>query len=622
MKRLSLAVAVFAALATAMPAQAFQCALTLKHDALGGFSDAMSEVEVGAQVAALIADREWIAAEGAAVERVERVTARLLSVARKRSEMVYTVQVLATAEKGACAYPGGFVFLTRGLVEMTRNDDELAFVIAHELAHVTTGQTDRPVERELAGRLRERFTGLGFAAEMKADVCRQTRPRWPGLSPLVAGEQETRKIHELHADEEGIVYAALAGYRTSAAHDILDRLTGSGPCQPAPEERKQRIAARLNGIVDRIAVFQAGVRFHVQGDYEKAASAFRGFLNIYPGAEVHHNLATAYHRWALTFAPAELAAAVKCSVAVETRTSAGGVRAATFRAAPSDSRRRILYRTYIKLAQDQYRKALAKRPDYAPARANLGCALVDLADYAFAQAHLGEALKANPKSPLVHNNLGVALLMQGNHAKARAHLEKAAALDSRYDAPHFNLARLWEVLGDTGRAMDTWKRYVTLAPGGTSVHGAIARRALGMEAPATDRFDVREWTSLKRHTQTLGDPDRRMPLFPVRGGTGQDAAFHSRLVIDVHDRDGVSFLREIDGGGKHRLRQMVVSEPSGLGTADGLAIGAEVELLRSTLGKPSRVTEGIGGRYLVYEGRGLAFLVRHGDVKSWFVFQR
>lgn len=48
----------------------------------------------------------------------------------------YTFQVLDSDEINAFATPGGHIFVTRGMVLLTRSEDELAAVLAHEIAHV------------------------------------------------------------------------------------------------------------------------------------------------------------------------------------------------------------------------------------------------------------------------------------------------------------------------------------------------------------------------------------------------------------------------------------------------------------------------------------------------------
>ena len=60
----------------------------------------------------------------------------LLARQSKYGDQRWTFTVLDTPAVNAFALPGGYVYLTRGLVALARNESELAAVLAHEIAHV------------------------------------------------------------------------------------------------------------------------------------------------------------------------------------------------------------------------------------------------------------------------------------------------------------------------------------------------------------------------------------------------------------------------------------------------------------------------------------------------------
>lgn len=68
-------------------------------------------------------------------KRVREIGKRIALVS-DRQEVNYTFRVIDKDDVNAFALPGGYVFIFRGLVEKVKNDDELASVIAHEIAHV------------------------------------------------------------------------------------------------------------------------------------------------------------------------------------------------------------------------------------------------------------------------------------------------------------------------------------------------------------------------------------------------------------------------------------------------------------------------------------------------------
>lgn len=68
-------------------------------------------------------------------ERVREVGRKIAAVS-DRQEVNYTFRVIDKDEVNAFALPGGYIFIFKGLVEKVDSDDELASVIAHEVAHV------------------------------------------------------------------------------------------------------------------------------------------------------------------------------------------------------------------------------------------------------------------------------------------------------------------------------------------------------------------------------------------------------------------------------------------------------------------------------------------------------
>ena len=89
-------------------------------------------------------------------------------------------------------------------------------------------------------------------------------------------------------------------------------LKGSGPSlpstsigfavnqmRPTPQQRAEALRERLRQVVDRTALFQAGLWFSYAGDYPRAIQALQRFRAIFPSREVSHNLAASHHQFAL-----------------------------------------------------------------------------------------------------------------------------------------------------------------------------------------------------------------------------------------------------------------------------------------------------------------------------------
>jgi predicted Zn-dependent protease len=135
-----------------------------------------------------------------------------------RSNLDYRFTVLDSPEVNAFALPGGYIFITRGLMAYLNSEAELAAVLGHEVGHVTARHA---VRQHSATQL----TGLG-AALGAAFV--------PGMGQAVtqqlAGVLGTALLrgygrdHELEADRLGAEYLGRAGYDPRAMLSVIRAL--------------------------------------------------------------------------------------------------------------------------------------------------------------------------------------------------------------------------------------------------------------------------------------------------------------------------------------------------------------------------------------------------------------
>jgi Zn-dependent protease with chaperone function len=92
------------------------------------------EAQVGKEAAAQVEKEYKIAKLPDQVDRVSSI-ADALAAASPRPAVKYNCKVLDSFEINAFSLPGGYLYLTRGLLSAVESDDELAAVIAHEIAH-------------------------------------------------------------------------------------------------------------------------------------------------------------------------------------------------------------------------------------------------------------------------------------------------------------------------------------------------------------------------------------------------------------------------------------------------------------------------------------------------------
>jgi len=217
------------------------------------------EVEVGENADKQIRQQFGFYTEGDIDEYVERVGRRVLQEShlrrpgtdRKFRKTEFTFRILDSDTPNAFALPGGYVYLTRGLVTRLNNEAQLAVVLGHEIAHVAARHASRQAFQQQAGQL----------ALMAGAILGQEAMGLPARQILDLGGTAAKLLFlkysrddEREADELGVEYAALAGYRAAegaAFFESLERISdkeGQGvpaflSTHPDPGNREERIVA-------------------------------------------------------------------------------------------------------------------------------------------------------------------------------------------------------------------------------------------------------------------------------------------------------------------------------------------------------------------------------------------
>lgn len=128
--------AVAAALAVLMLAPAAD-ALAAPTQVKPGFNlfSVEQDVEIGRQSAAE-AERQLPLLNDRTVESFVDDIGRRLATHAPGAKFPYQVKVVNASDINAFALPGGFLYVNRGLIDASRNEGELAGVVAHEIAHI------------------------------------------------------------------------------------------------------------------------------------------------------------------------------------------------------------------------------------------------------------------------------------------------------------------------------------------------------------------------------------------------------------------------------------------------------------------------------------------------------
>lgn len=145
---------------------------------------------------------------------LEDIVARLVR-ASPRPDIPYRVTVLNSAAVNAFALPGGYLYVTRGLLALANDEDELAAVLAHEMAHVS-------------GRHAAKRESQALAAVVLGRAVRSALERPGSASSALTSSQQLlasfSRGQELEADEVGLETAVRAGFDPYGAASFLDMM--------------------------------------------------------------------------------------------------------------------------------------------------------------------------------------------------------------------------------------------------------------------------------------------------------------------------------------------------------------------------------------------------------------
>lgn len=176
------------------------------------------EIELGSEAHAQIVRQFGGAYEDAALQDyVQRVGERL-AVNSHRQDLAYRFTVLDSPQVNAFALPGGYVYITRGLLAYLNSEAELAAVLGHEIGHVTARHSVRQISGTRAARI-----GYTIGSVLIPELGNQIGQ---GLFSVLGGAITSGygREHELEADHLGAEYLARSGYDPRAMLKVLEVL--------------------------------------------------------------------------------------------------------------------------------------------------------------------------------------------------------------------------------------------------------------------------------------------------------------------------------------------------------------------------------------------------------------
>lgn len=196
------------------------CATTSKQTQKAGSAAPLSalaqeEIKIGEQVHAQILSSFYPYTEPKAVEYVNRI-GKSLAAHAERQDIPYRFTILYNEKIYATSAPGGFIYVTTGLISFLDNEAELAAILAHEIGELQYEDPRLTRSYKVLEAINKAAPALGALHEIGALAA-------VGLamaSSMIESKMLTPAQRMLDADERALYYMVEAGQDPQGVLDV------------------------------------------------------------------------------------------------------------------------------------------------------------------------------------------------------------------------------------------------------------------------------------------------------------------------------------------------------------------------------------------------------------------
>lgn len=393
---------------------------------------------------------------------VNSIGQKVASVSQ-RNNIQYHFAVVDTSVLNAFALPGGYVYITRGLLAKIDNEAQLAAVLGHEIAHINARHSVKNIQSALGFQLMMVVVDGLVSGSERYD-------KWRGAIRLTSSVAFSTvslgysRSDEFQADELGTSYATKAGYDPEGMIQLLELLKSLHDREPSAVEvffmshpkSSDRIVAVNKQISQSLAGQNKGIfnknvydsklddlkkaqkayeicdkanEYRLQGKYQEALSGYNEALKI---RKIHH----AYY-------------------------GIGSVYSA---------------QNKHNQAIDEYKRALNINPNFIFAYNNMGISYMAMGRNNEAVSAFKEAIKIYENYGDAHAYLGETYYNLKQYTEAVKSLEIAVSLNPKHQRAHTNLGLAYEATGNKEKAIQEYEIAIQVAP--KEKHTDIARQRL------------------------------------------------------------------------------------------------------------------------------------------------
>ncbi len=212
------------------------------------------EIALGKEAAPQIAASMGLYEDDELQRYVEQIGLRM-AASSERPHLPWQFRVIDDSAVNAFAVPGGFIYVTRGILAHMATEAELASVLGHEIGHVTA-------RHSVAQMTRQQFASIGLGVGMVGLAVVGAGQVGELLGSVVGtGTQllflKYGRDDEMQSDDLGLRYMTVAGYAPEEMPKVFHTLARSTEAaggarvpewestHPAPQNREGRIEAQI-----------------------------------------------------------------------------------------------------------------------------------------------------------------------------------------------------------------------------------------------------------------------------------------------------------------------------------------------------------------------------------------
>ena len=187
------------------------------------------EARIGRAIMAQIRNSGQVVEDPLVTEYVNEIGHRIAAQANNDGIYDFSFFVIDDPVVNAFALPGGFIGVHTGLLEATRNEDELAGVLAHEVSHVTQRHIARSIHSGQRQSIMSMAIMLGAILAAAAGAGGDAVQGAIAVAQGTAAQQQINftRSNEYEADRVGIAALAAAGFDPQGMASFFEVISGS-----------------------------------------------------------------------------------------------------------------------------------------------------------------------------------------------------------------------------------------------------------------------------------------------------------------------------------------------------------------------------------------------------------